>query len=270
MSNEPRDIVDLMPLINQVLSKYKQQVTPLMQRVLVQLTSVTLNFVNSLPAQISSDILRISPQQIQNLNVTVPILSAPTAASVAANNNNNMLHFGTSATTASSSGRPSSTTTLRRQLNINSTAIQMNGSSSTTGGSIIGSDSSGSNNNTNDEINVNDEMDDIAISPDTQYVLDIQSMYKAYFTFLLNVVNNDLMDVFLNHSSNDIYRVYCALLQGVQIGPPDISKACLQVIKKLISFFGKLCFLFSYSHLENFKFNTNFVLFLYFKSINQS
>jgi hypothetical protein len=84
-----------------------------------------------------------------------------------------------------------------------------------------------------------DEMDDMAISPDTQYVLDIQSLYKAYFLFLSNIVNNDLMDVFLNHTSNDIYKVYCALLQGVQIGPPDISKACLQVIKKLISFFGK-------------------------------
>lgn len=205
-----------MPLINQVLSKYKQQVTPIMQTVLMQLTNITQNYVNSLPTQISSDILRISPQQIQNLNITVPILSASSStaststSAITINNNNNVLHL-------------HNNSALQRQNNHNHQS-HMNGNSSTSGGVSV----------------ADGEMDDMTISPDTQYVLDIQSMYKAYFMFLLNAVNNDQMDVFLNHSSNDIYRVYYSLLQGVQIGPPDISKACLQVIKKMISFFGKL------------------------------
>lgn len=229
-----------MPLINQVISKYKQQVTPLMQSVLMQLTNMTLNYVNSLPAQISSDILRISPQQIQNLSATVPILSSSTSLTssnninnpsnnnnnnanntnnniiINNNNNNNVLHFNTSSSSSSS--------VAQQQRNHNHTHNhnhQMNGTNSAPTTTTA------------------DEMDDMTISPDTQYVLDIQAMYKAYFMFLLNVINNDLMDVFLNHASNDIYRIYCALLQGVQIGTPDVSKACLQVIKKMISFFGK-------------------------------
>lgn len=202
-----------MPLINQVLSKYKQQVTPIMQTVLMQLTNITLNYVNSLPQPISSDILRISPQQIQNLNITVPILTASSSTSATTlNNNNNILHL-------------HNNSTQQQQQHRQNHHNHMNGNSSTSGGGGSGS--------------ADGEMDDMTISPDTQYVLDIQSMYKAYFMFLLNAVNNDLMDVFLNHSSNDIYRVYFALLQGVQIGTPDISKACLQVIKKMISFFGK-------------------------------
>jgi len=208
VSNEPRDLNDLMPLINQVLAKYKQQVTGLMQNVLMQLTNMTLNYVNSLPAELSSDILRISPQQIQNLNVTVPILSLSSSSTTTttSSNNNNIINFTTN-------NRPTTSPSNR----------VMNGGSTTT--------------TTTTTTSAQDEMDDMAISPDTQYVLDIQSLYKAYFLFLSNIVNNDLMDVFLNHTSNDIYKVYCALLQGVQIGPPDISKACLQVIKKLISFF---------------------------------
>lgn len=196
-----------MPLINQILGKYKLQIIGFLQTLLMQMTHITLNYVNSLPTEISSDILRIGPQQIQNLNITLPSnvsLTSKPAGTVNKSNsttttNNNVLNF----SVACRGGQ----------------ANQMNGSALSA-----------------------DQMDEAVgevISPDTQYVLDIQTLYKSYFLFLLNLVNNDLMDAFLDNTPNDVYKVYCALLQGVQIGPPDVSKACLQVIKKLISFFGK-------------------------------
>jgi activator of HSP90 ATPase len=177
-----------MPLLNQSLTKYKLQIVGFMQTILMQLTNTILNYVNSLPAEISSDILKISPQQIQNLNVTVPLQS----------NNNNVLNFS------------SNNTTSHNATSVGGSSVQMNG-------------------NSNNE----------DISPDTQYVLDIQLLYRSYFQFLLNITNNDVMEIFLNQTSNDIYKIYFTLLQGVQIGTPEISKACLQVLKKLISFFGE-------------------------------
>lgn len=217
-----------MPLINQVLTKYKQQLTVFMQTLLIQLTNITMNYVNSLPVAISSDILRIGPQQIQNLNLTVVPLNVTdggAALSSAARSNAAMSRI-VPITTA--------TSTNNNVLNFNSNKHAMNGSLSS---KPINGDNGGGDGDTGRDSDGMDEMTNI--SPDTQYVLDIQTMYKAYFAFLLSVVNNDLMDVFLNQSSNDIYKVYCALLQGVQIGTPDISRSCLQVIKKMISFFGE-------------------------------
>ena len=170
-SNEPKDLQDLIPLLNQVLTKYKQQIVPFMQSILMQLTNITLNFVNSLPVEMASQILKISTAQIQQYNLQQPL------------NIQSIL--------------PHSHTYL-----------------------------------------VHDENSDIAA--DTQLVLDIQFMYKSYFQFLLNIVNNDLMDIIAAQSTNDIYKIYFTLLQGAQLGQPDTSKACFQCIRKFITVFGKL------------------------------
>lgn len=219
VSNEPKDVADLVPLIVQAMGKYKSQLLGFLQTLLMQLTNMTLNYVNSLPVQLSGDILRISPQQIQNLNVSVPNMM------LISNNNSNILNFNTQTgppsnhQSLSSSSAPASS----------SSAAQMNGNCCS--------------------LDDTDEM----ISADTQYVLDIQALYRAFFQFVLNVVNNDLMEIFLNQTGNDIYKVYCALLQGVQIGTPEIAKGCLQCVKKLISFFGKISMIF------NLLFKINFI-----------
>ena len=119
-SNEPKDLTDLMPLINQVLTKYKQQIMPFMQTILIQLTNIVFNYVNSLPSEVISDILKVNAHQIQSMNLSIPL---PVSSNLAES--------------------------------------QMNG--------------------------------DSEISPDTQYVLDIQFLYKSYFQFLHNISNNDLM-----------------------------------------------------------------------------
>lgn len=169
-SNEPKDLHDLMPLLNQVMIKYKQQIVPFMQSILMQLTDAVLNFVNSLPTQIASQILRISTSQIQQYN-------------------------------------------LQQPLNIQSILPHVQ------------------------TYLVQDENSEI--TPDTQLVLDIQFMYKSYFQFLLNVVNNDLMDIIAMQQTNDIYKIYFTLLQGAQQGQPDTSKSCFQCIRKFINFFGR-------------------------------
>ncbi|RNA31000.1 Exportin [Brachionus plicatilis] len=157
-----------MPLLNQVMIKYKQQIVPFMQSILMQLTDAVLNFVNSLPTQIASQILRISTSQIQQYN-------------------------------------------LQQPLNIQSILPHVQ------------------------TYLVQDENSEI--TPDTQLVLDIQFMYKSYFQFLLNVVNNDLMDIIAMQQTNDIYKIYFTLLQGAQQGQPDTSKSCFQCIRKFINFF---------------------------------
>ena len=168
ISNEPKDLYDLLPLVNQIVSKYKQQVIGFMQTVLMQLINSILNYVNTLPAEIASDILRISTNQIQTFNLvtTNPLLNG----------------------------------LKTKELN-----SSMNGESD--------------------------------LSPDTQYVLDIQLLYKTYFQFLLNIVNNDLMEIVTNQLPNDIYKIYFSLIQGAQLGTHDTSKCCFQIIRKFIQTF---------------------------------
>lgn len=168
--NEPKDLHDLIPLLNQVMIKYKQQIVPFFQTILMQLTNAVLNFVNSLPTNISSQILKISTTQIQQFNLQHPL------------NIQSILPH------------------------VQTYLIQDNNSE---------------------------------ITPDTQLVLDIQFMYKSYFQFLLNIVNNDLMDIIAMQQTNDIYKIYFTLSQGAQLGQPDTSKACFQCIRKFINFFGK-------------------------------
>lgn len=179
ISNEPKDIYDLMPLINQVICKYKQQIVGFMQTVLMQLTNTILNYVNSLPIEMGSNILKISTQQIQTLNLTTPL-------------NIQAILPNTSAQAFAAMG-------LQSQQDENSD-----------------------------------------ISPDTQLVLDIQQMYKMYFQFLLNIVNNDLMDIVAAQTPPDIYKIYFTLLQGAQLGAPDTAKCCFQCIRKFITVFGNI------------------------------
>jgi exportin-T len=181
IANEPRDLTDLLPLVNQVVSKYKQQIVPFMQSVIMQLVNGILNYVSALPAEIAADILRITTDQIQSFNLvcTNPLIAngiASKSKEQAMNQNSN--HAGTE--------------------------------------------------------NGNDEL----LSPDTQFVLDIQLLYKTYFQFVQNIVNNDLMEMFFGLAANDLYKIYFSLIQGAQLGPHDTSKCCFQCIRKFISTFG--------------------------------
>ena len=174
IANEPKDLLDLLPLVNQVISKYKQQLVGFMQTILMQLVNGILNYVNALPVEIASDILRVTVDQIQSYNLvtTHPLLN----------------------------GLKSKEASLAMCNGMN-------------GGEISN------------------------LSPDTQYVLDIQFLYKTYFQFVLNVVNNDLMEIFSAQTPNDIYKIYFSLIQGAQVGMHDTAKCCFQVIRKFIATF---------------------------------
>jgi exportin-T len=173
-SSEPKDLYDLMPLINQILNKYKQQIVPFMSLIIMPLLNAILNFVQSTPIEsiTQSNILKITPLQLTTATAIVP--------------QNNL-----------------STTTSN-----NTAAKLVNGSGS-------------------------------EISIDAQFVLDTQLLYKSYFQFVLNIVNNDLMDIIAAQNSNDLYKIYYALIQAAQNGTLEIIKCCFQIIRKFITVFGK-------------------------------
>jgi hypothetical protein len=177
ISNEPKDLYDLLPLINQVISKYKQQVTGFIQSMLMQLVNSIMGYVNALPAEIASDILRITTDQIQSFNLvcTNPLIANGIASK--------------------------------------SKEAAMSHNSHEENGELL--------------------------SSDTQFVLDIQLLYKTYFQFVQNIVNNDLMEIFFNQAPNDVYKIYSGLIQGAQLGTHDTTKVCFQCIRKFISTFGK-------------------------------
>lgn len=156
-SNEPKDMYDLIPLLNQIVNKYKQQIVRFMQTILMQFINSVTNFTNSLPSDIINNLFKASSTNLSNLST-------------------NSLN--------------SNTTT-----NFNNNSI------------------------------------------DPQFIVDVQQLYKAYFQFLLNIINNDVVDIISEQQANDIYKIFFTLLQGAQIGSQDISKSCFQVIKKLITIF---------------------------------
>lgn len=162
ISNEPKDLYDLMPLINQTLNKYKLQIVPFMSVIIMPLINTILNFVNSTPIEsiTQSNILKITPLQLTTATAIVPT----------------------------------------------SVAKAVNGE----------------------------------ISIDAQFVLDTQLLYKSYFQLMINIVNNDLMDIIAAQNPNDIYKIYWTLIQGAQNGTLEVIKICFQVIRKLITVFGKL------------------------------
>jgi exportin-T len=159
MSNEPKDLYDIMPLINQILNKYKQKIVPFMQHILMQIVNTTLNFVNSMPrleALAQTHILKLTPLQLTNASAI----------------------------------DPSSTKNTENELSI-----------------------------------------------DAQLILDAQTLYKAYFQFLYNVANADLMDIFVGQNPQDVYKIYQTLLEGAQNGTTETVKICFQTIRKFFNFF---------------------------------
>lgn len=158
LSNEPKDLYDLMPLLNQILNKYKLQIVPFMQHLLMPLINSIINFINSipkLPGITLAHILKVTPLQLTNASAINP--------------NNNI---------------------------------------------------------SNGELSI-----------DAQVILDAQLLYKSYFQFLLNIVNNDLMDIIAGQNAEDIYKIFYMVLEGAQNGMLDTMKICFQIIRKFINNF---------------------------------
>ena len=150
LADEPKDLYDLVPLLGQVINKYKQQVVAFMQRLLMPFVNKTLQFVNMLPIEIMNNLFRQSS---------------------------------TGNLTSASSAVPQHI--------------------------------------------------------DPQFIVDMQLMYKSYFQFLVQVINNELVEIISGQQPEDIYRLFATLLQGAQIGTHEIAKFCFQVMRKLIAVFGK-------------------------------
>ena len=168
ISNEPKDLYDLMPLINQILNKYKQQIVPFMQIIMMELFNTILNFVNSMPLDsLQTSLLKVTPSQL-------------------------IVAFA------------SQTPSILPNVQIIQTSEEM--------------------------------------SIDAQIILDAQSLYKSYFQFLLNIVNNDLMEIITRQQTNDVYKIFFTLIQGAQNGTLETIKCCFQIIRKFISVFGKYTF----------------------------
>lgn len=156
LSNEPKDLYDIFPLINQILNKYKKQVVSFMQHLLMQIVDTTLNLTNSIPrieAISQIHLLKITPAQLTNATAVGP------------------------------------------------------------------------------------NSDPSELSIDAQIILDAQLMYKAYFQFILNVVNTDLMEIITSQKPQDIYKIFFTLLEGARNGQLDTMKICFQIIRKFINIF---------------------------------
>ena len=94
-SVEPKDLVDLLPLLNQIINKYKQQaVRSFVQSILMSFINTTLNFLNQLPTDIASNLFK-SPHLLVNndlksslpTSVVEAASSAKSASSLTINNN---------------------------------------------------------------------------------------------------------------------------------------------------------------------------------------
>ena len=94
-SVEPKDLVDLLPLLNQIINKYKQQaVRSFVQSILMPFINTTLNFLNQLPTDIASNLFK-SPHLLVNndlksslpTSVVEAASSAKSASSLTINNN---------------------------------------------------------------------------------------------------------------------------------------------------------------------------------------
>ena len=76
---EPKDIYDLIPLLNQILNKFKQQSVGFIQSILMQFINSTLGFLNLLPADIASNLFK-SPHLLltpaSELKTTLPTTAA--------------------------------------------------------------------------------------------------------------------------------------------------------------------------------------------------
>jgi exportin-T len=186
LSNEPRDIHDLLPLINQIMSKYKLSIVPFMQRIFMQLVNRILNFVNTMQDAV-----------------------AASSSSVSKSTNNQ-----------------SNNSTSSNHHSSNTSALNSSSSISPPPPSLLGPIASVSITN-----------NDGSLLIDAQLIQDVQLLYKSYFTFLLNIVNNDLLDIVTIQESSDVYKVFFTLIQAAQNGTQDTPKCCLQVIRKFVTVF---------------------------------
>ena len=78
------------------------------------------------------------------------------------------------------------------------------------------------------------------LSIDGQIILDAQLMYKAYFQFILNIVNAELTEIISSQKPQDIYKIFFTLLEGARNGTLDTMKICFQIIRKFINIFGNI------------------------------
>lgn len=200
INNEPKDLHDLFPLINQILSKYKLQIVQFMQHILMQLVNSIINYVNGIPNEIIINSQKAIAASLGQL--TTSILTPATAAVAAA------------AAGQAAPVNPSpaiATSTLLSSLVYNSHSAIL---------SLA----------TNIQVVQQNELD-------AQLLQDVQILYKSYFQFLLNIVNNELMDIIACQDPNDVYKIFFTLLQGALLGFQDTPKVCFQIIRKFITVF---------------------------------
>lgn len=103
---EPKDLYDLIPLLNQILNKYKQQTVGFIQSILMQFINLTLNFLNLLPTDIASNLFKsphllMTPGATTELKSSLPISNDTTKPLTINNNIQNFSSFNTSLLTAS-------------------------------------------------------------------------------------------------------------------------------------------------------------------------
>ena len=104
---EPKDLYDLIPLLNQILNKYKQQTVGFIQSILMQFINLTLNFLNLLPTDIASNLFKsphllMTPGATTELKSSLPASTDTTKPLTINNNIQNFSSFNTSLLTASS------------------------------------------------------------------------------------------------------------------------------------------------------------------------
>ncbi len=99
---------------------------------------------------------------------------------------------------------------------------------------------------------VNSSSDELSI--DAQVILDTQLLYKSYFSFLLNIINADLMNIIIEQTSQDVYKIFYTLLDGGQNGSLETVKISFQIIRKFITVFGNFEFFLNFKIiLKNFE-----------------
>jgi len=107
---EPKDLYDLIPLLNQILNKYKQQTVGFIQSILMQFINLTLNFLNLLPTDIASNLFKsphllMTPGATTELKSSLPASSESTKTLTINNNIQNFSNFNTSLLSASTSNQ---------------------------------------------------------------------------------------------------------------------------------------------------------------------
>jgi len=72
---------------------------------------------------------------------------------------------------------------------------------------------------------------------DSEVLQEIKDFKKAYYQFLMGIINQDQMNVLLQQDTQTITRVFQCIIHGASIDNYDIQKLCFQLLKKLTHFF---------------------------------